>query len=359
MSKIAKAVQGFLKSMEWRWQEMKPTLYQVSISGDSGQWVWTVRWEEDDSFLACYSYSPVNVPAKHRPAVAEYVTRANYNLRVGNFEMDYSDGQVCFRTSMIMDGVQPTVDLIKEVALANFSTMDRYLPGLMSVMYGKARPKAAIEEAERPKKEEPGEDDDQEDEPAGQESDGGTSAQGVVATSRKGQLLALPRRPLVSRALRTSQFVRYLRLMNKRAHGSVKGSCFLIFSRPADPTSPGPNEDPHGSPRMVQFCLEEKWFAIDLPSTNLYPEEAERILKERRGFYREAERPDAGVTSNVNDLVQLDPIGKKYIYGDEREAAEDAAYLFYEVWGLPLDAKLLVTASAFEGQDWEKDVVLE
>ena len=359
MSKVTKAVQGFLKAMEWRWQEMEPTRYRVIVPGNTARWVWMAHWEEDDSFFASYSFSPVNVLAKHRPAAAEYLTRANYNLRLGNFEMDYSDGQVCFKTSMIMNGVQPTPDLMKQLAFANFSTMDQYLPGLMSVIYGKARPKAAIEEAERPRKEEPGDDDDQEDDPQGQESGDGGSHQGAVATQRRGQLLARPRRPLVSRAVRTGQFVRYLQLMDKRAHDEVKGSCFLILSRPFDPNAPGPDEDPHGSPRTVQFCFEEKWFAIDVPSTNLCPDEAEKILKERRGFYREAEHPDAGVTTDVNELVQFDPVGKKYIYGDEREAAEDAAYVFYEVWGLAPDAELLVTASAFDGPSWEKDVLLE
>ena len=88
------------------------------------------------------------------------------------------------------------------------------------------------------------------------------------------------------------------------------------------------------------------------------PEEAEKILRKRRGFYREAANPETGATKNVNDLVQFDPIGRKYIFGDEREAAEDAAYVFYDVWGLEPDAELLVTASSFEGPSWEKDVVL-
>ena len=65
------------------------------------------------------------------------------------------------------------------------------------------------------------------------------------------------------------------------------------------------------------------------------------------------------MTTDVNDLVQYDPVGKKYIYGDEREAAEDAAYIFYNVWGLAPETELLVTASAFGGLAWEKGAPLE
>jgi hypothetical protein len=260
---------------------------------------------------------------------------------------------------MVMRGVRPTVDLVKRLAFANFSTMDQYLPGLMSVIYGKTRPKAAIEDAERPGKEEPEDDDGPQDAPQGQESQSETPAQGAVLAGRKGQLLTQTRRPMVSRAKRTAQFVRYLQLMDERAHGQTEGACFLVFSRPFDPAVPGANQDPGAGPRMVQFRFDGKWFAIDIPSTNLCPDEAERILKERRGFYREAEHSEVGVTTNVNDLVRFDPIGRKYIYGDEREAAQDAAYVFYDVWGLTPDADLLVTASAFNGPSWEKDVPLE
>jgi len=31
MSKVAKAVRGFLKSMNWQWQERTPTRYEVIV----------------------------------------------------------------------------------------------------------------------------------------------------------------------------------------------------------------------------------------------------------------------------------------------------------------------------------------
>ena len=355
MSEVANAVREFLTSMEWQWQELGPTRYRVVVPGHTSSWVWLVQWDEDDSFFSSYTFSPMNVPVKRRPAVAEYLTRANYNLRLGNFEMDYSDGQVCFKTSMVMEGLHPTGELVKRLAFTNFRMMDQYLPGLMSVVYGKVQPKAAIAEAERPKKEEPGKDDDQEGDPQSPES-GRSSPRATVATQHRDAGVARSRRSLVTRALRTGQFMRYLQTMDKRVHEEAKGSCFLIFSRP---TAPGENQDPHDKPKMVQFCFEEKWFAIDVTSDILSPEDAARIVRERRGFYREAEHPEAGVTTDVNDLVQYDPVGKKYIYGDEREAAEDAAYIFYNVWGLAPETELLVTASAFGGLAWDKGAPLE
>lgn len=357
MSKIAKAVQGFLKSMDWKWEELEPTRYRVIVPGGTAQWVWTALWKEDDSYFAGYSLSPVDVPADRRSAAAEYLMRANYTLRVGNFEMEYADGQVAFKTSMIMEGLRPTAGLIRRLAFANFRTMGQYLPGLLEVAYGNAQPQAAIEKVERPREQgSKTEAEDEGDAPQGQQGDSLTSAAGTATARRESRTIAAPRRPIISRARRISQFVRYLKLMDERAHAEGGGSCFLIISQPEDAWK---RDNPDDKPRLVQFCFQEKWFAIDVPSTNIDPAEAERIVRQRRGFYREAERPGVGVTTSVNDLVQFDPIGKKYIYGDEREAAEDAAYVLYDVCGLSPDAELLVKASAFDGPTWEKNKPLE
>ena len=120
-----------------------------------------------------------------------------------------------------------------------------------------------------------------------------------------------------------------------------------------------PRRDPHGADRMVQFCFEEEWFAIDIPNTNCYPAEAEKLVKERPGFYREAEKPDANVTDVVN-VVEFDPVGKRYAYGQEQEAAEDAAWVFFNLWGLPPATRLLASAASFHTEhQWEQDQPVE
>jgi hypothetical protein len=73
----------------------------------------------------------------------EYLTRANYQLTTGAFEMDLSDGQVNCRTAVPGDGL--TAGGISFLVFSNFMIMDRYLPGLLSVIYGKTSPLKAIE----------------------------------------------------------------------------------------------------------------------------------------------------------------------------------------------------------------------
>jgi hypothetical protein len=76
--------------------------------------------------------------------VADFLTRANYGLIVGNFEMDLNDGEVRYKTSIDVEGDELTPALLRNLAYTNVKTMDRYLPGLMSVMYGALTSEQAI-----------------------------------------------------------------------------------------------------------------------------------------------------------------------------------------------------------------------
>jgi hypothetical protein len=97
-----------------------------------------------------YAIAPVKITDEVRPAVAEFITRANYGLRIGNFELDYSDGEVRYKSSLNFEDQDLTPELISNAIYPAVQTMDRYLPGLLRVSYGGATPLEAIEEVEGP-----------------------------------------------------------------------------------------------------------------------------------------------------------------------------------------------------------------
>jgi len=98
--------------------------------------------------LLFYSVSPVNIPEDRRPAVAEYITRANYGLNVGNFEIDYTDGEVRYKSSIDVENTELTSARIHNVVYASVWMMDRYLPGIMQVIYANTEPSEVIKKIE-------------------------------------------------------------------------------------------------------------------------------------------------------------------------------------------------------------------
>jgi hypothetical protein len=73
----------------------------------------------------------------------EYLTRINYGLIIGNFEMDFDDGEIRYKTSIDVEDDPLTPALIRPVIYVNLLNMDRFLPGLEAVLTGELTPQAA------------------------------------------------------------------------------------------------------------------------------------------------------------------------------------------------------------------------
>ena len=86
--------------------------------------------------------------------MAEYLTRANFGLNIGNFEMDFDDGEVRYKTSIDYTYQSLTSELIDPLIKANFVAMNDYLLGIESVIAGDTTAQEAIEETMRRIKEE-------------------------------------------------------------------------------------------------------------------------------------------------------------------------------------------------------------
>jgi hypothetical protein len=141
----------FLEEDEWKPRKLEEKhAYSMLYSGENGDYrCYAVVRIELEEFIF-YTIAPVRIPIDVRPAVAEYITRANYGLRIGNFEMDYSDGEVRFKSSLNFEGENLTFGMLRNALYPAVHSLDRYLPGLMRVSFGGATPLEAIEEIESP-----------------------------------------------------------------------------------------------------------------------------------------------------------------------------------------------------------------
>jgi hypothetical protein len=179
---------------------------------------------------------------------------------------------------------------------------------------------------------------------------------------------------------RIGQFAEYLRLMGLRAHKLVKDNCFIIFDEtsPEDAESPklkesaaikvdsltasgsasgGPGEagaapkrEKHRKrrSRYIQFAFMRDCFYLELPNNAVFPQEVEQIFRCRQGFYWAKSRPDLRwVRSNWEDIVMWGPLQKVYLYRDEESAAEDMAFILFQIWHFPVDSPLFVKAASF------------
>jgi hypothetical protein len=150
MGQILDAAISFFQQDKWSFSRLEdePVL-MLGFQGENGQWSCYAQAREEQAQLLFYCICPVKAPEDRRVAVAELLTRANYGLYIGNFELDFSDGEIRYKTSIDVEGDRLSPALVRPLTYANVLMMDRYLPGIMAVIYGNVPPAEAAARIEK------------------------------------------------------------------------------------------------------------------------------------------------------------------------------------------------------------------
>ena len=139
----------YLQTENWNFSvERERQIILTSATGDNGTYRIILDLKEEAHILIVYVYLPSKVPLEKRLQVAEYITRANYGLVIGNFELDFKDGEVRYKGSLeYADGDLPHKMMDQLIQKCAY-TMNRYFPGLMRVIFGDVEALDAIRQIE-------------------------------------------------------------------------------------------------------------------------------------------------------------------------------------------------------------------
>ena len=135
----------FFEEDDWNFMEIDSgKALKMGVSGSNGEYdCYAIVNEEGQTFQFISSF-PVKVPENKRLLIAEFFTRANYGLNIGNFEMDFEDGDIRCRTSIDVEGDRLTPALVSNLVSTNIVLIDYYFPGIMKVIYGGVSPEEVI-----------------------------------------------------------------------------------------------------------------------------------------------------------------------------------------------------------------------
>ncbi|HEX7393972.1 MAG TPA: YbjN domain-containing protein [Anaerolineaceae bacterium] len=155
---IFQKVVEFFKDDGWPFEQLEDEeILRLEYEGENSKWRCFAHVIEESQRFVFLSSLANFVPKLMRLEASEYLTRANFGMEVGNFEMDFSDGTVRYRTSVDVEGGELTSVMIKNMVYLNIAVMDQYLPGLKKVVKDGFEPEKAIEEVEAEDREETGE----------------------------------------------------------------------------------------------------------------------------------------------------------------------------------------------------------
>lgn len=149
MGKILDTVAMFLTKDDWNFErDDKEDLITAGIKGRNASFRLFVKAREETEQLLVVMKSPNNIPEGRRVEAAEFLTRANWGLTIGNFEMDMQDGEVRYKVSVDVEGGELTAEMAGTMIRVGAIMMDKYYPGLMTISFGGKSPLDAIREIE-------------------------------------------------------------------------------------------------------------------------------------------------------------------------------------------------------------------
>lgn len=132
-------IRDYLKSEGWDFDVQAPrsTIY-FGFEGVNGQWHCMIQTREEERQAIFYSNfeSGLEVTGEEIQNMMAFITMVNYRLVIGNFEMDLSDGEVNYKTSIDCDGAVLSSELIRNLLHLNLATFDRHIPGMEAIVNG-------------------------------------------------------------------------------------------------------------------------------------------------------------------------------------------------------------------------------
>lgn len=99
-------------------------------------------------YFICYGCIDMKASEDHRKEVAEYLTRANYGLSFGNFELDMRDGEIRYKMTVDCDHCILSDEMISSALYIPIQSFERYGDELVKVIFGLTSAADAIRIAE-------------------------------------------------------------------------------------------------------------------------------------------------------------------------------------------------------------------
>ncbi len=150
MPSLFDTIVGYFERDSWNYRRLPGhEALEMGVAGEKGSYRLVVVVDGDRSIVRFLTFLEGKVPETRRREVMEYLTRANYGLLLGNFELDLGDGEVRFKCSSDVEGVGMSYDQYQSTLYVSVAMMDRYYPGLQKVVQGSADAAAAIAEVEQ------------------------------------------------------------------------------------------------------------------------------------------------------------------------------------------------------------------
>ncbi len=149
MASIFETVLSFFKESQINFVDFEDQkMFQAKHKGQNGKFTFIAQVREKYDQVVFYSLPPLAIPETKLNEIMEFITRVNYSMIIGNFELDLEDCELRFKTSFQVNEASFTPAHIKPLVNIYLDIMDKYFPAIKGIVENNLTIKQAIESVE-------------------------------------------------------------------------------------------------------------------------------------------------------------------------------------------------------------------
>lgn len=154
MNKVIKMFKDFFKKNDWKYELKDESVFITAINMGNVLGIVRMIIKLRETSYSVFLVLNSKTEEKYYPYVAEFLHRANYGLKNGNFEMDYSDGEITYKTFVNFSNTDVSEEVLEDSIYVGIAMIYKYGNGLLKIMLGEGTPEACIEECEKSEEDE-------------------------------------------------------------------------------------------------------------------------------------------------------------------------------------------------------------
>ncbi len=150
MEKAIEVIKSYLTKNDWNYEfDEEKKRFSMGINMNNVLGNVKIYISVESSSYNVYAVLNSNAEEECRDKVGEFLHRANYGMKNGNFEMDYRDGEIRYKSFVNFKNIVVSEEIVEDSILVGIAMMNRYGKGLLKMMLGGGTPEKCVEECEK------------------------------------------------------------------------------------------------------------------------------------------------------------------------------------------------------------------
>lgn len=150
MQNTIRLIKAFFEDSKWNYEfDEDKNVFTTNINMGGILGILRIYVFVTDTDYCVYTVLNNNAEKTAYARVAEYLHRANYSFSNGNFEFDYRDGEIRYKTYVNFEGATLSTDIVEDSIYVTIFMFEKYGKNLFRAMLGNEDVESLVRDAEK------------------------------------------------------------------------------------------------------------------------------------------------------------------------------------------------------------------